>query len=109
MRRPLALLRFLFIFAREFLLANLAVARTVLSRKPVALHPDFIQYDLTGLTPNEILLLSHCITLTPGTCSVEVSRDLCTLVIHALDARDPDAVRTGIDQTLKAAILAFTR
>jgi len=108
-RRVLGFLRFLFVFAREFLKSNLTVARTVLFESRETLYPDFITYDLSGLRTGEILLLSHCITLTPGTTSVEVSDDGQTLVIHALDARDPDAVRQGIDTTLRAAILAFTR
>lgn len=108
-RRAWGFLRFLLVFTGEFLKSNLAVARTVLFEAKETLHPDFIRYDLTGLRLGEILLLSHCITLTPGTTSVEISPDHKTLVIHALDARDPDSLCRGIDTRLRAAILAFTR
>jgi multicomponent Na+:H+ antiporter subunit E len=57
----------------------------------------------------EILLLSHCVSLTPGTCTVDISHDFTRLYLHVLDCPDPAAVRAGIDKTLKRGILAFTR
>lgn len=108
-RRSLAFVKFLFVFTREFLLSNLNIARAVLTQKREDIVPDFIEYDITGLRPQEVLLLSQCITLTPGTTSVEISPDFSTLVIHAFDAKDPEAVCRGIDSTLRKAILEFTR
>lgn len=108
-RRTLAALRFLLVFSREFLVANLSVARLVLFRRREDLHPNFITYDTTGMRSGEILLLSYCVSLTPGSTSVEISDDFRTLVIHALDADDPAAVRQSLDQGLRRAILAFTR
>jgi multicomponent Na+:H+ antiporter subunit E len=108
-RRCLALLRFGLIFAREFVSANLSVARIVLFERKEALHPNFIRYDVRDLRPGEILLLSYCITLTPGTTAVHVSDDFQTLVIHALDADAPEAIRRQIDERLKTPILRFTR
>jgi len=108
-RASLAFGWFVLVFAREFLVANVKVAWVVLFRRRAALHPNFITYEVTGLTPFEILLLSYCISLTPGTTTVRVSDDFRTLILHALDADDPDAIRAGIDRTLKRGILAFTR
>jgi multicomponent Na+:H+ antiporter subunit E len=108
-RNALAFLRFVLVFSREFLVANVKVAWTVLARRRAALHPNFITYDVAGLTPFEILLLSYCISLTPGTTTVQVSDDFQTLIVHALDADEPDVIRAGIDRTLKRGILSFTR
>jgi multicomponent Na+:H+ antiporter subunit E len=108
-RRSLAFVTFLIVFTREFLVANIKVAGTVLFRSREALHPNFITYDVTGLTRPEILLLSYCISLTPGTTTVDVTPDFNTLVLHALDADQPDQARAEIDRTLKRSILAFTR
>jgi multisubunit Na+/H+ antiporter MnhE subunit len=108
-RRCVALLRFLLVFAWEFLLANAKVAWAVLFRSRASFHPNFITYDISGLTPSEILLLSYCITLTPGTCTVDVTRDFRTLVFHSLDANDPDGLRAEIDTKLVRGILSFTR
>jgi multicomponent Na+:H+ antiporter subunit E len=107
--RALGLAAFGFHFTRELVLANIAVAKSVLFQPLAALAPDFIDYPIEGLTEFEILVLTHCITLTPGTTSVEVSADRATLVLHALDARDPQGVRDGIKKTLEAPILAWTR
>jgi multicomponent Na+:H+ antiporter subunit E len=108
-RRTLAFLVFLLVFTREFLVANVKVAGTVLFRSREALRPNFITYDVTGLSRAEILLLSYCISLTPGTTTVDVVPDFNTLILHALDADQPDRTRAEIDRTLKQSILAFTR
>jgi multicomponent Na+:H+ antiporter subunit E len=108
-RRSIAFVLFLLVFTREFLVANIKVAGAVLFRSRETLHPNFITYDVTGLTRPEILLLSYCISLTPGTTTVDVTPDFNTLVLHALDADQPDQARAEIDRTLKRSILAFTR
>lgn len=108
-RRCLAFVRFGLIFTREFVSANLSVARIVLFQNTKSLHPNFISYDVTGMRPGEILLLSYCITLTPGTTAVQISDDFRTLVIHALDANAPDTIRRQIDERLKTPMLRFTR
>lgn len=100
---------FLCVFTRELVLANIAVAKSVLLQGVDELTPGFVRYPTEGLTEFEIVALSHCITLTPGTTSVEVSEDLKTLLVHALDARDPQGVCDGIKKTLEKPILAWTR
>jgi multicomponent Na+:H+ antiporter subunit E len=108
-RRSVALLMFALVFLREFLLANAKVAWTVLFRSRESLHPNFVTYDVSDLRPFEILLLSYCITLTPGTTTVDVSTDFQTLIVHALEADDPDAIRRDIGRRLKTALLRFSR
>lgn len=108
-RRSLAFVRFLGRFAFELLNANLKVACAVLFRSPESLHPDFLTYDVAELSRAEILLLSYCVSLTPGLTTVEISDDFKTITFHALDADRPHAIRAEIDRTLKRAILAFTR
>jgi multicomponent Na+:H+ antiporter subunit E len=108
-RRVLAFLRFLLRFTVEFLRANAKVAWAVLFRSRRSFRPDFVRYDTSELTHAEILLLSYCVSLTPGTTTVEISEDFKTLTFHALDADRPDALRSEIDRTLKHGILAFTR
>jgi multicomponent Na+:H+ antiporter subunit E len=108
-RRALALARFGLGFVLEFIRANFNVAVQVLGRSNRALLPDFVRYDVAGLTPGEILVLSYCITLTPGTTVVQISDDFRTLTIHALDAGDPAALRRGIDLRLKTPLLRLTR
>jgi multisubunit Na+/H+ antiporter MnhE subunit len=108
-RNTIAFLRFALVFVREFVVANVKVAGTVLARRREVLHPNFITYDVTGLTRLEILLVSYCISLTPGTTTVQITDDFQTLIVHALDASAPDVIRANIDRTLKRGILSFTR
>lgn len=95
-------------FLHALVVSNIQMAVVVLTRPTRDLAPGFIDYPLEGLSSFEILLLSHCITLTPGTTSVEVSDDRRTLVIHALDARDAAQARASIKQ-LEGPLLAWTR
>ena len=108
-RRAFALVRFLLIFAWEFIAANGNVVATVLFRSKQSLRPNFITYDVAGLSPFEILLVSHCISLTPGSTTVQVAEDFQTLVLHTLDVHDPAAVRAHIDRVIKRGVLSFTR
>jgi multicomponent Na+:H+ antiporter subunit E len=108
-RAVVAFSRFLVIFSREFIVANAKVISAVLFRSKHSLHPNFITYDVGGLSRPEILLLSYCISLTPGTTTVDVAEDFRTLIIHVLDADSPDEIRAAIDRTLKDSILRFTR
>lgn len=108
-RRVFALGRFALVFTREFLVANATVVWTVLFRSKESLHPNFLSYDVAGLKPFEILLLSYCISLTPGSTTVKVTDDFQTLVLHTLDVDDADAIRARLDRVLKHGILSFTR
>ena len=108
-RRVLAFGRFMVLFGAEFLLANFKVAWAVLARARTSFRPDFVPYDTSDLKPGEILLLSYCVSLTPGTTTVEIAPDFKTLTVHALDADCPDELRAQIDRTLKRTIPAFTR
>lgn len=108
-RRTGALVVFVLQFIGQFILANLNVAATVVSRRPESLQPHFFTYDVAGLRLGEILILSYCITLTPGTATVQISEDQRTLVLHGLDVEDVDAVRRELDRTLKEPLLRVTR
>ena len=57
----------------------------------------------------EIILLSHSISLTPGTTSVDVDLEKRELLIHALEADDPAAIVEDIRENLLKPLLGFTR
>ena len=101
--------KFIFVFLREFLVSNFNIAWSVVFRSNESIHPNFITFDVTGMTPLEIFILSQCITLTPGTTTIDLEPDNATLIVHAFDADDPNEVREGIENSLKKGILGFTR
>jgi multicomponent Na+:H+ antiporter subunit E len=108
-RRTLGFVRFVGIFTRAFVTSCWSIARAALFAKIAPIQPMLITYNVRGLTRLEILLLSHCISLTPGTTTVEISPDFTRFVLHVFDTHDPNAVRREIDETLRRGILAFTR
>ena len=73
------------------------MAITVFSVPVKDLHPNLVTLDTRGLSGLEILLLTHCITLTPGTTSVDVAEDKSWIMVHALDGRKPKDVRASIE------------
>lgn len=108
-RRLRALLLFFVVFAREFLASSLHLLRTCLFTRMSTLQPRIITYNIAGLSKAEVLLLSHCISLTPGTTTIDISPDFSELLLHVLDSANPGDVRNHIDATLRRGILAFTR
>ncbi len=108
-RRTFGLVRFLVIFIRAFVFSSVQLMAISLFRPRSSLQPRVITYDVRGLSLAETLILSHSVSLTPGTTTIDVAPDRSRLVLHVLDAPDPERVRTEIDRTLRSAILAFTR
>ena len=107
--RLVALLRFILLFVRELILSNWQVARAVVLGRRDDILTALVTYPSGHLRPIEILMLSHCITLTPGTTTLEVSEDRQTLVLHVFDGRDPEGVVRSIQENLEAPIVAFMR
>jgi multisubunit Na+/H+ antiporter MnhE subunit len=70
-----------------------------------------MRYAAGELSALEAVLLSHAISLTPGTTTVEISPDNRVLTLHVLDIGEQTEaeVAAAIDHTLKRGILAFTR
>lgn len=108
-RRSIAFLFFLATFVREFVFANVKVAWIVLFRSRQALHPNFVTIDINGLRPTEALLLSYCILLTPGTTTVRIEDNFRTIIVHALNAAEPERLRNEVEYCWKRTILNFTR
>lgn len=95
-KMPLALLFFGF-YLRELVLANLRVARIVLSRDPKKhLRPAIVAVPLSLRSRSAAVFLANMLTLTPGTLSVDISNDLKTLFLHTLFLENPDVTRREI-------------
>ena len=99
---------FLLFFLWEVVLSNLRVAAAVI-RPQSSLRPGVIAIPLEARTDIEITMLANCITLTPGTLSVDVSRDRKLLFVHALQIHDPEALRQEIKQGLERRVLEVLR
>ncbi len=102
------LVRFVFFFAWELIVANLRVAYEVLTPRH-NMHPRVIALPLQAHTDFEISALAILISLTPGTLSLDVSADKKVLYIHAMFAEDEESVRNDIQNNLEARLLAIWR
>lgn len=101
---PIAALRLTFVVLYDIVLANVTVARLILG--PVsALRPAFVEVPLQLRSPYAISALASMITLTPGTVSADLSQDRRTLLVHALDVDDKDALVAEIKRRYEAPLM----
>lgn len=68
-----------------------------------SLRPAILAVPLDASSPLGITFFANMITLTPGTTTLDVSRDQHMLYVHALDAPEPEAAIQGMKNTLEAA------
>jgi len=80
----------------DIIVANVQVAYIVLFKANANIRPAWISIPLDLRTPEAITVLAGTITMTPGTVSSDLSADGRSLLVHCLDAPDPDAVRDDI-------------
>ncbi|MBO0992032.1 Na+/H+ antiporter subunit E [Bacillus sp. SD088] len=103
-----AIIKLVLIFIRELLLSNIAVLKVVLSPK-LSIRPGIFALQTELRSDWEITLLSHLITLTPGTLVVKLSEDNKTLYIHAIDIEEVDDAINSIKQSFEKAIMEVSR
>lgn len=89
----------------DILVANVQVAWIVLTKSNANLRPAWVIVPLELTQPEAITVLAGTITLTPGTVSADLSDEGHSLLVHALDTDDPDAVRDEIKQRYEARLL----
>ncbi len=104
-RRLWAFLRYLLLFARELMVANVVIAMLALKPRP-RFYPHIIAVPLTIKTDAAIALLSATITLLPGTVAIGVSEDKLKLYAHAIGSADILAARESVLR-MERLILGF--
>jgi multicomponent K+:H+ antiporter subunit E len=98
LKNPAMIVEFILVVLWDIVVANIVVAKTILFTRNTAMHPAWISIPLDLRTPEAITVLAGTITMTPGTVSSDVAADGRSLLVHCLDAPDPDAVRDEIKQ-----------
>lgn len=94
--RPFALIPYLALVLWDVILANVQVARIILFMPADQIKSAWITVPVDLTSPEAITLLAGTITMTPGTLTADMTRDGRALLIHALHAPDPDAIRDEI-------------
>ncbi|AIQ31341.1 monovalent cation/H+ antiporter subunit E [Paenibacillus sp. FSL P4-0081] len=103
-----AILKLLLIFARELTVSNFVVIGHII-RPKLAIRPGIFAYETALTSAWEVTLLSCLICLTPGTLTLDVSKDGRTLYIHAIDIKDAELLVAQIRGTFEQAIMEVTR
>ena len=103
LRRARLMLRLVGVVLWDILRANLTVARLVLDPRR-APQPAWLQVPHTLDDARAVVMLASIITLTPGTVSCVIDEDRRQILVHALDAPDPQAVVDEIVQRYEHAL-----
>jgi len=107
-RAPGKALAYVVLVLGDILVANVQVARLVLS--PIArLRPRVVSVPLDIEDPFVASLLAATVTLTPGTVAVDLDMAARRLSVHALDAADDAAVSDAIKSRYEARLKEIFR
>ncbi len=104
-RRPGAVLAYLGIVLKDIAVSNVQVAYWVLFRRGDSLRSQFVTVPLDLTTAEAITVLAGTITLTPGTVSADLSADGRALLVHCLEAPDPESVVATIKERYERRLL----
>ncbi len=103
-RRPFSLAAYMLLVLWDVIVANFQVARIILFLPADRIRSAWITVPLDLTSPEAISLLAGTITMTPGTLTADFSADGRALLIHALHAPDPDAIRADIKSRYEARL-----
>ena len=98
LKNPAMIVEFILIVLWDIVVANVSVAKIILFKRNEDMRPTWVTVPLDLRSPEAITVLAGTITMTPGTVSADVAADGRSLLVHCLDAADPDAVRDDIKQ-----------
>lgn len=100
----LAGLRYLGLVLWDIVIANFEVAAIILFKRNRDLRPVWLTIPMELTTPEAITVFAGTISLTPGTVSTDVSACGKYLLVHALDAADPEAEIARIKSRYEARL-----
>jgi multicomponent Na+:H+ antiporter subunit E len=90
-------------FAWELMVSSLQVVWDVLTPVQKS-RPAIVAVPLDITDPTQITVLANLISLTPGSLSLDVSRDEKTLYVHGMFVDDPDQFRSHIKSGLERKV-----
>jgi multicomponent K+:H+ antiporter subunit E len=88
----------------DIVVANIQVARIVLFMPADKIRSAWIAVPIELKTPEAITMLAGTITMTPGTVTSDMSSCGRVLLVHALHAPDPHAIRDDIKSRYEARL-----
>jgi multicomponent Na+:H+ antiporter subunit E len=95
-------------FLKEVTITSIKVVWDVLTPTHLS-DPSIIRYPLDAKSDLEIMLLANMISMTPGSLTLDISKDRSHLIIHAMFAQDTPAVIAELKNGLEKLLLEVTR
>jgi multicomponent Na+:H+ antiporter subunit E len=83
---------FMYIF-REIVMANIGVIKQIMKPGRISISPQLVELPLPQKTDLGRVIYANSITLTPGTVSVELTKD--KIIVHALTTEAADSLADG--------------
>ncbi|WP_379923216.1 Na+/H+ antiporter subunit E [Erythrobacter sp. R86502] len=93
----------------DIVVANFQVAAIILFKPNHALRPAWLTIPLELKTAEAITVFAGTISLTPGTVSADLSACGNYLLVHALDAPDPEAEVAKVKKRYEARLVEIFR
>jgi multicomponent Na+:H+ antiporter subunit E len=103
--RPVAVARLALHVLRSLVVSNALVGRQVLSRRS-RIHTGVITYEVAHDHDIVIALIANIIALTPGTMTVDATRDPALLQVHFLLLDDVESARRSIARLEELVVAA---
>ena len=97
-RRPFGMAAYVLIVLWDIVVANIVVAKIIIFKPNAKINSAWVRIPLDLQSPEAITILAGTITMTPGTVSCDLSAQGHNLLVHCLDAPNPDEVRDQIKQ-----------
>ncbi len=92
----------------DILVSNITVARITLGSMQTP-RPAWLHVPLTSDHPRVNALLASIITTTPGTVSMTIDEDRRSILVHALNCDDPQAMVHDIKSRYEAPLMRIFR
>lgn len=89
----------------DVIVANVQVALIILFRPLKSLNTCWVCVPLELTNPEAITVFAGTITMTPGTVSCDLSADGRALLVHCLDAPDPEATVRDMKTRYEARLM----
>ena len=106
--RPFHFAVFLGWFLGQLIASSLRVAWLIVKPSgPSEMEPGIVAAPIRGLSDQLTSMVANSITLTPGTLTVELSRDPSVIYVHVLEAHSPDDVRAQVLDLERRIVVAF--
>lgn len=106
--RPFHFAMFLVWFLGQLLVSSLRVAWLIVKPSgPAEMKPGIIAAPIRGVSDQLTSMVGNSITLTPGTLTVELSREPSVIYVHVLEAQSPDEVREQVLDLERRIVNAF--